>query len=171
MVSGGGLRWPANIKLHLRKLFFLHTAVNYTANDLSDRKEFFLGPVTFRRCPPNLSLSISHRDADREVIMNRPLLAASALTTAVGLALATQAPTVRAQGMANPPQVVKDNMARMEKDKLQKCYGINAVAKNDCAEGAQSCAGQATQARDPKSFVLLPAGDCSKIQGGRPTAS
>jgi uncharacterized membrane protein len=103
--------------------------------------------------------------------MNRQLLAASALTTAVGLALAMQAPTVRAQGMANPPQVVKDNMARMQKDKLQKCYGINAVSKNDCAEGVHSCAGQATQARDPKSFVLLPAGDCGKIQGGKLTAS
>jgi uncharacterized membrane protein len=79
-----------------------------------------------------------------------------------------QAPTVRAQGMANPPQVVKDNMARMQKEHLEKCYGINVVAKNDCAEGTHSCAGQATQARDPKSFVLLPAGDCSKIQGGTP---
>ena len=103
--------------------------------------------------------------------MTRQLLAASALTTAIGLALAAQAPTVRAQGMANPPQVVKDNMARMAKDKLEKCYGINAAAKNDCAEGAHSCAGQASQPRDPKSFVLLPAGDCSKIQGGKTTAS
>src|SRR6516225_4501751 len=103
--------------------------------------------------------------------MNRPLLAASALTTAVGLALAVQAPAVRAQGMANPPQVVKDNMARMQQNKLEKCYGINAVAKNDCAEGAHSCAGQATQARDPKSFVLLPAGDCAKIQGGKLTTT
>ena len=51
------------------------------------------------------------------------------------------------------------------------CYGINAAAKNDCAEGAHSCAGQATQARDPKSFVLLPAGDCAKIQGGKTTAN
>jgi uncharacterized membrane protein len=49
---------------------------------------------------------------------------------------------------------------------LEKCYGISAAAKNNCAEGAHSCAGQATQARDSKSFVLLPAGDCSKIQGG-----
>ena len=45
--------------------------------------------------------------------MNRQLLAASALSTAVGLALAMQTPPVRAQGMANPPQIVKDNMARM----------------------------------------------------------
>jgi uncharacterized membrane protein len=100
--------------------------------------------------------------------MKHPLIAASALSAAVGLALAAQAPTVRAQG-ANPPQIVKDNMARMAKDKLEKCYGINAAAKNDCAEGAHSCAGQSTQARDPKSFVLLPAGDCAKIQGGRLT--
>jgi uncharacterized membrane protein len=98
--------------------------------------------------------------------MNRYVLAASTLSTAVGLALALQAPPVQAQ-----PQIVKDNMARMEKNKLQKCFGINAVAKNDCAEGAHSCAGQATQARDTKSFVLLPAGDCAKIQGGKTTAS
>jgi uncharacterized membrane protein len=103
--------------------------------------------------------------------MNRRLFAVSTLTTAVGLALAMQTPTVRAQGMANPPQAVKDNMARMAKDKLEKCYGINTVAKNDCADGAHSCAGQATQARDTKSFVLLPAGDCAKIQGGKLTSS
>ena len=98
--------------------------------------------------------------------MNRYVLAASTLSTAVGLAFAMQALPVQAQ-----PQVVKDNMAKMEKNKLEKCYGINAAAKNDCAEGAHSCAGQATQARDTKSFVMLPAGDCAKIQGGKTTAS
>jgi uncharacterized membrane protein len=104
--------------------------------------------------------------------MNRRLFATSALTTAMGLALAMSAPAGRAaEGMKDPPQMVKDNMARMAQHKLQKCYGINVTAKNDCAEGAHSCAGQATQARDPKSFVLLPAGDCSKIQGGKLSAS
>jgi uncharacterized membrane protein len=104
--------------------------------------------------------------------MNRRFFATSALTTAIGLALAMSAPAGRAaEGMKEPPQAVKDNMARMAQDKLQKCYGINAAAKNDCAEGAHSCAGQATQARDPKSFVLLPSGDCGKIQGGKLTAS
>jgi uncharacterized membrane protein len=103
--------------------------------------------------------------------MSQRLIAASALSAAVGLALAAQAPAVRAQGAANPPQIVKDNMTRMMKDKLEKCYGINAAAKNDCAEGVHSCAGQATQARDPKSFVLLPGGDCSKIQGGKLTSA
>src|SRR5712692_9137936 len=103
--------------------------------------------------------------------MKHPFFAASVLSTAVGLALVVQAPSVRAQGAANPPQIVKDNMARMQQNKLEKCYGINAAAKNDCAEGAHSCAGQATQARDTKSFVLLPAGDCAKIQGGKTTAT
>jgi uncharacterized membrane protein len=101
--------------------------------------------------------------------MNHRLIAASALSTAIGLAMAAQAPAVHAQGANNPPQIVKDNMARMAKDHLEKCYGINATAKNDCAEGAHSCAGQATMPRDPKSFVLLPGGDCAKIQGGRLT--
>ena len=105
--------------------------------------------------------------------MNRRLLAASTLSTALGLVLAVASPSVPAQGMdmSKAPQVVKDNMARMQANKLEKCYGINAAAKNDCAEGAHSCAGQATEARDPKSFVLLPAGDCSKIQGGKTKAS
>jgi len=104
--------------------------------------------------------------------MDRRLFAGSVLSAAVGLALSMQGLAVQAQGMdmSKAPQAVKDNMMRMQNNKLEKCYGINAVGKNDCAEGAHSCAGQATQARDPKSFVLLPAGDCSKIQGGKTSA-
>ncbi|WP_321782203.1 DUF2282 domain-containing protein [Burkholderia pyrrocinia] len=106
--------------------------------------------------------------------MNKSASAVASLSAAVGLALAMQAVPGQAQGMkdmSNMPQVVKDNMARMAQNHLEKCYGVNAVAKNDCAEGAHSCAGQATQARDAKSFVLLPAGDCSKIAGGKLKAS
>jgi uncharacterized membrane protein len=93
--------------------------------------------------------------------MNNRLIVASTLTAAVGVALAIQ--------LLRTPQIVKDNMARVAKGELEKCYGINAAAKNDCAEGAHSCAGHATIARDMKSFVLLPGGDCDKIQGGRLT--
>ncbi len=94
--------------------------------------------------------------------MNRYVLAASTLSAAVGLALALQAP-LRAADMT---QSGKDAASGAQKQRLEKCYGINAVAKNDCAAGAHSCAGQATMARDTKSFVVLPAGDCSKIAGG-----
>jgi uncharacterized membrane protein len=87
--------------------------------------------------------------------MNRITLAASTLSAAVGLALAMAAPVHAA-----------DSDKSMGKEKLEKCYGINAASKNDCAAGSHSCAGQATQARDPKSFVLVPAGACAKIAGG-----
>jgi uncharacterized membrane protein len=104
--------------------------------------------------------------------MNRQVIAGSALSAAIGIVMATAGLPAQGQGqgqgmdMSKAPQIVKDNMARMAKNKLEKCYGINAAGKNDCAEGAHSCAGQSTQARDAKSYVLLPAGDCSKIQGG-----
>lgn len=97
--------------------------------------------------------------------MKSNLFAASILPAAMGLAVALSAAPVKAADM-DPPQVVKDNMARAMANHLEKCYGINAVAKNDCAQGAHSCAGQATMARDVKSFVLLPMGDCAKIAGG-----
>ena len=106
--------------------------------------------------------------------MSKHVMTATSLSATVGLALALLAVpgyTQTKPDMSKMPQVVQDNMMKMAKDKLEKCYGINAVAKNDCAEGAHSCAGQATQARDVKSFVMLPAGDCSKIQGGKMSAS
>jgi uncharacterized membrane protein len=104
--------------------------------------------------------------------MDRRFFTGSVLSTAVALVMGGQTSPALSQGMdmSKAPQIVKDNMMRAEKNKLEKCYGINAAAKNDCAEGAHSCAGQATQARDPKSFVLLPAGDCGKIQGGKTSA-
>jgi uncharacterized membrane protein len=52
----------------------------------------------------------------------------------------------------------------------EKCYGISKAAKNDCAAGAHSCAGQATMAMDKASFVYLPKGACAKIAGGSLTA-
>ncbi len=108
--------------------------------------------------------------------MNKQALTASTLSATVGLALAMLAMPGQAQNMNGmnkmqmQQQVVKDNMMRMKVNHLEKCYGINAVAKNDCAAGAHSCAGQATIARDPASFVLVPAGDCSKIEGGKLTS-
>jgi uncharacterized membrane protein len=51
--------------------------------------------------------------------------------------------------------------------KAEKCYGINAAGKNDCAaSNSHSCAGEAKQANDPKSWIYVPAGTCVKIQGG-----
>ena len=101
--------------------------------------------------------------------MDRRMLAASVFAAAVGLAGAAVTVTpASAQTMTKEQmmQVQQANMARAKSGHLVACYGINAAAKNDCAAGAHSCAGQATSARDTKSFVLLPAGDCEKIAGG-----
>jgi hypothetical protein len=124
---------------------------------------------------------------------------ATALSAAIGLAMAMQGAPTSAAGILNQmphlaqmqmpgdqqhmqqmqkqmeddPQVqaqMQKFMAdRMKKDHLEMCYGINAAAKNDCGTAAHSCADQATQARDPKSFVLVPTGACLKIDGGRLT--
>ena len=120
---------------------------------------------------------------------------ATALSAAIGLAMAMQGTPTRAAGMQDqmqdhpqlmaqmqmqdhPMQQMQDDpqvMAQMQKfinDKMKKehlemCYGINVAAKNDCGTAAHSCMGQATQARDPGSFVLVPTGACTKIDGGR----
>ena len=52
----------------------------------------------------------------------------------------------------------------------EKCYGVAKAAKNDCAAGAHSCAGQSTMNMDKSSFVYLPKGACAKIAGGSLTA-
>ena len=108
-------------------------------------------------------------------------IAPSILASAIGLALAASVTPASAQ--MNPAMqkkldeiikmhpdanktTIEHNMERVAKYHLQKCFGINAIGKNDCASGVHSCAGQATKARDPNSFVLLPTGDCGKIAGG-----
>jgi len=48
----------------------------------------------------------------------------------------------------------------------EKCYGVSAAGKNDCAAGVHSCAGQSTKNFDKSSFVYLPKGACSKLAGG-----
>ncbi len=53
----------------------------------------------------------------------------------------------------------------------EKCYGVAASGKNDCAAGVHSCAGQSTKNFDKTSFVYLPAGACSKLAGGSTMAA
>ena len=101
--------------------------------------------------------------------MDRRMFAASVFAAAVGLAGAAVTVTPAFADTMTKEQMMQVQQANMDRAKsghLAACYGINAAAKNNCAAGAHSCAGQATSARDPKSFVLLPTGDCEKIAGG-----
>jgi Predicted integral membrane protein (DUF2282) len=128
--------------------------------------------------------------------VTRTVSGASALSAAIGLAMAMQGTPTSADGMKSQVQDHAQRLAQMQmqdhpqgmqkmqddpqvmaqmqkfiRDKMQKehlemCYGINVAAKNDCGTAAHSCMGQATKARDPASFVLVPMGACAKIDGG-----
>ena len=102
--------------------------------------------------------------------MNRSLASA---TLATALSLAFGGAPVQAQQKADKPMTKEQKMTmeRMVKNNLEKCYGVAARGKNDCAEGQHSCVGQATRDRDPASFVLVPKGDCQKLAGGKTQAS
>ncbi len=93
-------------------------------------------------------------------------LASTTLTAAIGLALAAPGIPGHAQTKEQMTREQQKTMERMVKNNLEKCYGVAARAKNDCAEGAHSCVGQSTHDRDKASFVLLPKGDCQKLAGG-----
>jgi len=48
----------------------------------------------------------------------------------------------------------------------EKCYGIAAAGKNDCAAtGNHDCAGLSKRGMDPASWIYVPTGTCAKIQG------
>lgn len=85
--------------------------------------------------------------------MKISLLVASAVTAAAAL------PLLAIAGPSPSPTF-----------QAEKCYGINAAGKNDCASSNNhSCAGEAKQASDPKSWIYVPVGTCSKIHGGSST--
>lgn len=105
--------------------------------------------------------------------MNRTLATAT-LTAAIGMALgATQGFAQDMKDMSGKPMTKEQKMTmeRMVKNNLEKCYGVAARGKNDCAEGAHSCVGQASHDRDTASFILVPKGDCQKIAGGKTQSS
>ncbi|MGH8149766.1 MAG: BufA1 family periplasmic bufferin-type metallophore [Steroidobacteraceae bacterium] len=109
-----------------------------------------------------------------------PPIATSALISAIALVVGSSAAPTFAQNATMMQKLdhmlqmhpgadkatIMGNMQRAHKYHLTRCYGINAIAKNDCASGVHSCAGQSTRADDPTAFILLPAGDCEKIAGG-----
>lgn len=64
------------------------------------------------------------------------------------------------------PMLAKAGPAPTPSFQAEKCYGINAAGKNDCASSnSHSCAGEAKRASDPASWIYVPTGTCQKIQG------
>jgi uncharacterized membrane protein len=87
--------------------------------------------------------------------MNKRLLIASAIAVAfAGPAM------VSAQGPAAAPDF-----------QPEKCYGIAKAGQNDCAStGNNSCAGTSRLDSDPRAWIYVPEGYCTRIVAGSLTA-
>lgn len=57
-------------------------------------------------------------------------------------------------------------------EEKEKCYGVAAAGKNDCAsaKGTNACAGQSKVDKDPDVFKFVAKGTCDKM-GGKLTAA
>ena len=57
-------------------------------------------------------------------------------------------------------------------DDKEKCFGVAAAGKNDCASasGSNACAGQSKVDKDPNVFKYVAKGTCEKM-GGKLTAA
>ena len=76
----------------------------------------------------------------------RPATLAMGLTISAALGLAGMAATA-----ADNPGAQRD-----------KCYGVALKGKNDCAAGANSCAGTSTINYQADAWKFVPAGTCEK---------
>jgi uncharacterized membrane protein len=75
-----------------------------------------------------------------------------AATLALGLAI----------GAALSLAGVAANAADAPGAKRDKCYGVALKGKNDCAAGANSCAGTSTADHQGDAWKYVPAGTCEK---------
>jgi len=64
------------------------------------------------------------------------------------------------------PAAVGAGPAPIPQYPVEKCYGVAAATKNDCQTATHACAGEAKRARDKESWIYVPAGTCTKIDGG-----
>jgi uncharacterized membrane protein len=61
------------------------------------------------------------------------------------------------------------SMALAAKGDTEKCAGIVKAGKNDCGTSKSACAGTSTADRDAEAWILVPAGTCERIAGGKVT--
>src|SRR5260370_37640977 len=102
-------------------------------------------------CGDGRSLALIQSSQQKDRIMKTSLMIASAVAATVGLPIATAL-----AGPAPAPSFT-----------AEKCYGVAVAGHNDCAAtGGHSCAGEAKVTADPKSWIYVPTGTCTKIVGG-----
>ena len=48
----------------------------------------------------------------------------------------------------------------------ERCYGIARAGQNECANAVHSCAKQASADSDPREWIAVPKGTCTRLAGG-----
>ncbi|WP_020405571.1 DUF2282 domain-containing protein [Hahella ganghwensis] len=77
------------------------------------------------------------------------------------LVTSAAAATVMASAMA-----LASGSALAAEKEMEKCYGVVKAGMNDCQANGHSCQGHATKDGDKGEWVLVPAGLCTKLDGG-----
>jgi uncharacterized membrane protein len=84
--------------------------------------------------------------------MDPKVIIQSALSAALALGVASSY-------AASPPKVNKEG--------LEKCYGIVKAGLNDCGADSHACATQSVKDSEPNDWLYVPKGTCEKIVGGK----
>lgn len=63
------------------------------------------------------------------------------------------------------------SQALAAKGDAEKCAGVVKAGKNDCGTSTNACAGQIKKDNDAEAWILVPAGVCERIAGGRVVTS
>lgn len=69
-------------------------------------------------------------------------------------------------GVLSLGMLAGSSQALAQQKDMEKCYGVAEAGKNDCQTATTSCAGTATEDRQPDAWIYLPKGTCDKIAGG-----
>jgi uncharacterized membrane protein len=103
-------------------------------------------------------------------------IAASAALSEVAPSSAEESAPASAEGVALTPAQMRagftpENYGRSpvkpQDFRAEACYGIAAAGMNDCAAiGLNDCSGLAKINADPKQWIFVPEGYCSRIHGG-----
>ena len=82
------------------------------------------------------------------------------IQSALGAALAL---SLSSSGHASQPTLPP----KVNKEGLEKCYGVVKSGLNDCGADTHACASQSIKDSDPNDWLYLPKGTCEKIVGGK----
>ena len=92
----------------------------------------------------------------------------SALGAIVAMGLGSQA--LADEMMQNKTNTTNTMLNKEMQSGFEKCYGIAKAAKNDCASGTETCAGQSKTDGAKEAWLGVPKGTCDKIVGGSTSA-